>query len=80
MCLLGRRPCSLPRLRVTKGLGFDVQVSILPFDIIGIVIDSSGLARLRVLRVVRLLRLFKLIRVFKTSRCGTGRRRGCGGQ
>ncbi len=46
-----------------------LQISILPFDIVGFVITSSALSRLKVLRVVRLLRLVKLVRVAKMSRC-----------
>ena len=41
-------------------------VSIFPFDIIGLVVDSST-SNMKVLRVVRCMRLFKLIRLLKTS-------------
>ena len=43
-------------------------VSILPFDSIGLVMDSSDISQLKIMRVLRLLRLFKLMRIFKSSR------------
>ena len=45
------------------------QCSILPFDVIGLILDSNGLSQLRILRIVRLLRLMKLVRIFKATRC-----------
>ena len=44
------------------------QVSILPFDTIGLVMDSKTVNQLKILRVVRLFRLFKLFRIFRASR------------
>ena len=43
-------------------------VSILPCDSIGLVMDSSDISQLKIMRVLRLLRLFKLMRIFKSSR------------
>ena len=44
------------------------QVSILPFDVMGLVMDSDAVAQFRLLRVVRLLRLLKLARILRASR------------
>jgi hypothetical protein len=44
------------------------QISILPFDFAGYLIDSQSVSQLKVLRVVRLLRLMKLVRIAKASR------------
>ncbi len=44
-------------------------ISIIPFDVIGVLEDSNGVSKLKVLRVVRLLRLVKLVRILKGSRC-----------
>lgn len=43
-------------------------MSILPFDTLGLVMDSDTVERLKILRVVRLFRLFKLFRIFRASR------------
>lgn len=43
-------------------------MSILPFDTIGLVMDSKTVNQLKILRVVRLFRLFKLFRIFRASR------------
>ena len=43
-------------------------VSILPFDSLGLVIESDSIQQLKVLRIVRLLRLIKLLRVLRSSR------------
>eukprot|EP00746_Dinoflagellata_sp_MGD_P079642 gnl/MRDRNA2_/MRDRNA2_31871_c0_seq1.p1 gnl/MRDRNA2_/MRDRNA2_31871_c0~~gnl/MRDRNA2_/MRDRNA2_31871_c0_seq1.p1 ORF type:complete len:844 (+),score=121.51 gnl/MRDRNA2_/MRDRNA2_31871_c0_seq1:124-2655(+) len=43
-------------------------VSILPFDILGIVDDSPTFAALKSVRIIRLLRLLKLVRIVKASR------------
>ena len=43
-------------------------VSILPFDSLGLAMDSSDISQLKIMRVLRLLRLFKLMRIFKSSR------------
>ena len=44
------------------------QVSILPFDLVGLLVSSSAVSQLKVLRIVRLIRLIKLVRVLKGSR------------
>ena len=44
------------------------QLSIIPFDVFGLVINSSDVSKFRVLRVVRLMRLVKLVRMFKSAR------------
>ena len=49
------------------GLLVDV-VSILPFDMVGMVFESDSLSSLKVLRVIRLCRLIKLLRILKASR------------
>ena len=43
-------------------------VSVVPFDLIGMVFRSATLQRLKVIRVIRLLRLLKLMRVVRSSR------------
>lgn len=43
-------------------------VSILPFDFIGLAMDSKDLSQLKVLRVIRLLRLIKLLRILRSAR------------
>jgi hypothetical protein len=45
------------------------QVSVMPFDVIGFILDSKSVAQLKLLRFVRLLRLMKLVRIAKMSRC-----------
>ena len=42
-------------------------VSILPFDVIGLVIGNDNISRLKILRVLRLLRLFKLVKLLKSA-------------
>ena len=42
-------------------------VSIFPFDLIGIAMESGNASDLKILRVVRCLRLIKLIRLIKAS-------------
>ena len=44
------------------------QVSILPFDVMGLVMESDAVRQFRLLRVVRLLRLLKLARILRASR------------
>jgi hypothetical protein len=46
----------------------DCQISILPFDVIGFLIKTQSVNKLKGLRIVRLLRLMKLVRVAKASR------------
>jgi len=41
-------------------------VSILPFDVMGLLVD--GLSEFKVIRAIRVLRLFKLLRLIRTSR------------
>ena len=43
-------------------------VSILPFDTLGLAMNSDTFSDLKILRVIRLLRLIKLARIFKSSR------------
>lgn len=43
-------------------------VSIIPFDLLGLVLQSDDVSQLKVLRTVRLLRLIKLLRVLRSSR------------
>ena len=43
-------------------------VSILPFDTLGLALNSPEFNQLKILRVIRLLRLIKLMRIFKSSR------------
>lgn len=43
-------------------------VSILPFDTLGLVMQSDSVSQLKILRIVRLLRLIKLMRIFRSSR------------
>jgi len=43
-------------------------VSILPFDLLSLVLDSDGLEKIKALRVVRLLRLAKLLRILRAGR------------
>ncbi len=54
------------------------QVSILPFDVLGIVFNSDGVSQMKAFRVVRLLRLLKLVRVFKASKYADGSASGRG--
>ncbi len=44
------------------------QVSILPFDTLGVIFGSGAVSRLKILRIMRLLRLLKLISILKSSR------------
>jgi len=43
-------------------------LSILPFDMVGFLVDSSDVRQLKFLKVVRLLRLLKLVRMLKAKR------------
>eukprot|EP00746_Dinoflagellata_sp_MGD_P147893 gnl/MRDRNA2_/MRDRNA2_80207_c0_seq1.p1 gnl/MRDRNA2_/MRDRNA2_80207_c0~~gnl/MRDRNA2_/MRDRNA2_80207_c0_seq1.p1 ORF type:complete len:678 (+),score=98.11 gnl/MRDRNA2_/MRDRNA2_80207_c0_seq1:194-2035(+) len=43
-------------------------LSIIPFDLLGLVLHASDLSTLRLLRIIRLLRLLKLIRLLKGMR------------
>jgi potassium voltage-gated channel Eag-related subfamily H protein 7 len=43
-------------------------VSILPFDIIGLNIDSDSMTQARLIRLIRLLRLLKLLRLLRGVR------------
>ena len=45
-----------------------VQLSILPLDVVGLVVSSDSVAKLRVLRLLRLIRLIKIVRVLKAIR------------
>ena len=43
-------------------------VSILPFDTLGMVMESEDISQLKIFRIVRLARLLKLLRVLRSSR------------
>merc|ERR1719456_1075087 len=43
-------------------------LSILPFDSLGILLNSPSLQKMKFMKIVRLMRLLKLVRVFKASR------------
>lgn len=43
-------------------------VSVLPFDVVGVVISSADVQKYKALRLLRLLRLIRLIRLLKVSR------------
>lgn len=55
-------------LRYLKGWWIIDLVSILPYEMMGLLFDNDALSSLSILRVVRLLRLIKLVRVFRASR------------
>lgn len=42
-------------------------ISIVPFDIIGFVVGSEAVSRLKILRILRLLRLFKLVKLLRSA-------------
>jgi len=50
-----------------KWFWFDL-VSNIPFDILGLLMDSGRVSKLRIIRLVRLFRLVKLLRILRTSR------------
>ena len=52
---------------LTHGLGHHSRHSILPFDVLSIVIGEA-MAQLKVVRLLRLMRLIKLIRLVRASR------------
>ena len=58
----------LIRRRYLKGWFTIDLVSILPFDTVGLVLDSPEMNDLKVLRIIRLLRLLKLLRIMKAMR------------
>lgn len=43
-------------------------VTIIPFDLLSLVLEVDGLQSMKTIKIVRLLRLLKLMRIFKTSR------------
>ena len=43
-------------------------VSIIPFDVLGLVLDLPIMAKLKIIRVLRLMRLLKLARIVRASR------------
>eukprot|EP00930_Biecheleria_cincta_P038413 TRINITY_DN26394_c0_g1_i1.p1 TRINITY_DN26394_c0_g1~~TRINITY_DN26394_c0_g1_i1.p1 ORF type:complete len:726 (+),score=111.81 TRINITY_DN26394_c0_g1_i1:125-2179(+) len=43
-------------------------VTIIPFDLLSIVLEVDGLQSMKTIKIIRLLRLLKLMRIFKTSR------------
>ena len=51
-----------------RGTFFIDVISILPFDIVGIIMDSPAVSQLKVLRVLRLLKLAKLLRILRAGR------------
>ena len=65
-------PMALSVLVSRVGLPRSYQVSVMPFDVIGLVVDSDTMTKFKILRTLRLLRLVKLVRVMKGSRCGSG--------
>jgi len=42
-------------------------ISIIPFEMVGILVDSAMLSSLKILRILRLLRLFKLIKILRSA-------------
>eukprot|EP01029_Cantina_marsupialis_P007032 TRINITY_DN1775_c0_g1_i1.p1 TRINITY_DN1775_c0_g1~~TRINITY_DN1775_c0_g1_i1.p1 ORF type:complete len:879 (+),score=198.96 TRINITY_DN1775_c0_g1_i1:366-3002(+) len=54
--------------RYVKGWFIIDFVSIFPFDMLGFVLQSDTLSKLKVLRLIRLLRLMKLLRIVRASR------------
>jgi hypothetical protein len=44
------------------------QVSILPYDTLGLVLGSGAVSRLKIIRILRLMRLLKLVSILKSSR------------
>jgi len=64
--LVGRRP--LIAAHYMTGWFVVDFLSVIPFDVIGVLLDSEDLRMLAVVRGVRLLRILKLLRVFKMSR------------
>ena len=54
------------------------QISILPFDTLGLVLGSGAVSRLKILRIIRLMRLLKLVSILKSSRYVLVRAPVCG--
>lgn len=42
-------------------------ISIIPFEMVGVLVDSAMLSSLKILRILRLLRLFKLIKILRSA-------------
>lgn len=63
--ILDRRKIARHYLR---GWFFLDLISILPYDIAGLFLQSSGMKQLKVLRTIRLFRLLKILRVLRASR------------
>jgi hypothetical protein len=55
-------------LRYIKSWFFIDLVSIIPFDLLSMVLNSGAFQKLKVLRTIRVLRLLKLVRVLRASR------------
>lgn len=53
--------------RYLKGWFWVDLVSIIPFEVIGLVVGSDVVSRLKILRILRLLRLFKLIKILRSA-------------
>lgn len=43
-------------------------ISVLPFDMVGLLVKSDDVSQLKVLRVIRVIRLFKLLRILRINR------------
>eukprot|EP00746_Dinoflagellata_sp_MGD_P010751 gnl/MRDRNA2_/MRDRNA2_122325_c0_seq1.p1 gnl/MRDRNA2_/MRDRNA2_122325_c0~~gnl/MRDRNA2_/MRDRNA2_122325_c0_seq1.p1 ORF type:complete len:775 (-),score=115.46 gnl/MRDRNA2_/MRDRNA2_122325_c0_seq1:69-2393(-) len=54
--------------RYLKGWFVIDLFSILPFDVMGMVMNDPAMNKLKAVRIIRLLRLLKLVRVFRASR------------
>jgi len=61
------RPSLIARNYLFGWFPVDV-ISVIPFDLLSVIADSSDMGNLKALRVIRVLRLIKLARVFRVSR------------
>ena len=69
MCCHTRSPTAVPLTRrCSPCMHVILQLSILPFDLVGFFLDNSSVSQLKVLRVIRLMRLMKLVRIAKATR------------
>jgi len=60
-------PKLIVRRYLTSWFGMDL-VSVLPFDILGLLVSSGDVSKLRLIRSVRMLRLLKLVRLLRGVR------------
>lgn len=65
--VLEHRHCHIAR-HYFKSWFFIDFLSILPFDMVGFLVDSDDVRQLKVLKIVRLMRLLKLVRMLKAKR------------